>query len=116
MQRNELTPPQGLNLYFLCKGTLVAFDNGVKLIIMYRWIVSLKYGMAPLKQGNSDSYHIWRSGSHLLRLLHTDKTEQKAPDAEILCGRDCGLWVLKGPSVSSNEEVAVIFLHELRSL
>ena len=27
--------------------------------------------------------------------------EQKAPDVEIPCGRDCGTWVLKGPSVPS---------------
>ena len=57
--------------------------------------------MASLKQGNSDSYHIWRSGSRLLQLLHTDETEQKAPDVEILCGRDCGVWVLKGTIVPS---------------
>ena len=68
----------------------MAFDNRIELIVMRRCIVSLKYGMAPLKQGNSDSYHIWRLGSQLLQLLHTDETEQKAPDIEILCGRDCG--------------------------
>ena len=38
------TYPQRLNCNFLCKGTLAAFDNGVKLIVMRRCIVSLKYG------------------------------------------------------------------------
>ena len=52
--------------------------------------------MAALKQGDSDSYHIWRSGSQLL-LLHMDETEQKAADAKILCG----LQVLKGTIVPS---------------
>ena len=52
--------------------------------------------MAPLKHGDSGSYHIWQSGSPLLQLLHADETEQKGPDVEILCGRDRGLWVLKG--------------------
>ena len=51
-----------------------------------------------LKQGNSDSH---MAGSQLLQLLHTDETEQKASNVEILCERDCGLWVLKGPSVLS---------------
>ena len=50
--------------------------------------------MTPLRQGNSDSH---MAGSQLLQLLHTDETEQKEPDIEILCG----LWVLKGPSISS---------------
>ena len=57
--------------------------------------------MAPLKRGNSGSYHMWQSGSQLLKLLHTDETKQKAPDVEILCGRDCGLRVLKGTIVPS---------------
>ena len=68
--------------------------------------------MAP-KQGNSDSH---MAGSQLLQLLHTDETEQKAPDVEIeiLCGRDCGLWVLR--ELPFPLDVAVIFLQELRSL
>ena len=33
------------------------------------------------------------AGSQLLQLLHTDETEQKSSDAEILCGRDRGLQV-----------------------
>ena len=64
-----------------------------------------------LKQGDSDSYHIWRSGSQLLKLLHTDETEQKAPDVEIPSGRDCGLRELSFPL-----DVTIIFLWELRSL
>ena len=35
---------QGLNRNFLYKGTLAAFDNGVKPIVMHRCRVSLKYG------------------------------------------------------------------------
>ena len=57
--------------------------------------------MAPLKHGDSDSYHIWRSGSQLLKLLDTDETKQKVPDVEILCGRDFSLRVLKGTIVPS---------------
>ena len=59
--------------------------------------------MTPLKQGNSDSYQIWRSGSQLLQLLHRDETKQKAPGVEIICGGDCGLQVLrlKGTTVPS---------------
>ena len=37
-------PLQGLNCNFLYKGTLAAFDNGVKPIVMHRCRVSLKYG------------------------------------------------------------------------
>ena len=51
-----------------------------------------------LKHGYSNSHE---ASSQLLQLLHTDETEQKAPDVEIPCGRDCGLWVLKGPNVPS---------------
>ena len=57
--------------------------------------------MVSLKEGNSDSYHIWGSGSQLSKLLHTDETEQKAGDVEILCGRICDLRILKGTIVPS---------------
>ena len=46
-----------------------------------------------LEQGNSDSH---MAGSQLLHPLHTE-----ASDVEIRCGRDCGLWILKGTSVPS---------------
>ena len=41
------------------------------------------------------------AGSQLLQLLPTDETEQKAPDVENPCGRDCGLWVLKGQGIAT---------------
>ena len=36
---------RSLNCNFLYTGAVAAFDNGVKLIVMYRWIVSVKYGI-----------------------------------------------------------------------
>ena len=36
---------QGLNRNFLYKETLAAFENGVKLIVIHRCIVSLKKGI-----------------------------------------------------------------------
>ena len=96
VQRNELTPPQGLNLYFLCKGTLAAFDNGVKLIVMHRCIVSLKYGTETGK-----FWFTYGRQPAAAVATHRWNCEQKAPDVEIPCGRDCGTWVLKGPSVPS---------------
>ena len=51
-----------------------------------------------LKQGNFDSQI---PGNQLLQSLHTDETEQKAPDAKIPCDRYSGLGVLKGTSVTS---------------
>ena len=85
-----------LNCNFLYKETLAAFDNGVILIVMRRHIVSLKYGSETGK-----FWFIWQSGSQLLKLRHTDESEQKAADVEVLCGRDCGLWVLKGTIIPS---------------
>ena len=56
---------------FLYKGTLAAFDNGVKLIVMHRYIVSIHYSTTEIWK---DLIHIWQSGSQLLQLLHTDET------------------------------------------
>ena len=50
-------------------------------------------------QGNSDSRIA--VSQLLLQLLHTDETEQKAPDVEIISGKDCGLWILQGSIIPS---------------
>ena len=62
------------------KGILAAFDNGVKLIVMHSCIVRLKYGTAETEI----LVHIWQPGSQLLQLPHTNETEQKVPDVEII--------------------------------
>ena len=45
----NMSEHQGLNCNFLYMGTLEAFDNGVKLIVMHRCIVNLKYGTETRK-------------------------------------------------------------------
>ena len=90
------------------KGTLVAFDNGVKILVMRRCIVS---------HGTSETGKFWFTyGSQPADAVATHRwnCELKAPDVEILCDRDCGLWVLNGPLFPL--DVTVIFLQELRSL
>ena len=44
---------QGLNYTFFYEGTLAAFDSGVKLIVMHRCIVRLKYSTGTTETGNS---------------------------------------------------------------
>ena len=86
---------QGLNCNFLYNGILVAFDNCVKIIVMRKCIVS---------HGTIETTNFWFTYDRqpaAAVATHRWNCEQKAPDVEILCGRDCGLWVLKGPSVPS---------------
>ena len=78
-----------LNNNFLHKGTLAAFDNGIKLIVKCRRIVSLKYGrtetmnilihICGTQTASCCSCHI--------KATHRWSCEQKPPDAEILCGK-----------------------------
>ena len=62
---------RGSKCNFLYKGTLAAFDNGVKMIVMHRYIVSIHYSTTEIWK---DLIHIWQSGSQLLQLLLTDET------------------------------------------
>ena len=77
-------------------GTLAAFDNGVTPIVMHRCIVSLKYGTETGK-----FWFTYDRQPAAAVATHRWNCEQKEPDVEIPCGRDCGLGVLKGTSVPS---------------
>ena len=86
---------RGSKCNFLYKGTLAAFDNGVKMIVMHRCIVSLKYG--------TETGKFWFTyGSQLLQLLQIDETVSRKQlmlkflVAEIVV---CGFW--RNPSVPS---------------
>ena len=63
---------------------------------MRRCIVSLKYGT----EAGKFRFTYGRQPAAAVA-THRWNCERKAPDVEIPCGRDCGLWVFKGLSVPS---------------
>ena len=98
-QKTTNKQTQGLNYNFLYKGTLTAFDNSIKLIVMHRCIVRLKYGTT--ETGKFWFISCCTADKQPAAEVPTHRWKQKAPDFEILCNRDCRLWALKGTTVPS---------------